>query len=430
MGDSERIFEADLTWTGSRFEAGIQVAVDSAGMIVEVSKGGLAREPSERLAGLALLPGFVNAHSHAFQRGLRGRGETFPGGAGSFWSWREEMYGLVEELDEQSLYRLCLQCYREMLAAGITCVGEFHYLHHISDGEDFGFDPVVLQAAADSGLRLVLLQAYYRTGGIGKPLGPRQQRFLTSSPEAYWRQMDRLQKLLDPATQTLGAVVHSVRAAPVEEIAEIHQESQRRGLVLHMHVEEQRQELEQCRVHYGVDPLTLLQRELEIDDGFTAVHCTHTSGGRLSSFLRRGASVCLCPLTEANLGDGVPDLPAILEAGGRACLGTDSNARISFLEEMRWLEYVQRLRREQRGVWLDKEGSVGRRLLQSATTGGAQSLGMSAGRLESGRLADFVCIDLKTPPLQGATPDTLLDCLIFGAGNSVFKATYVAGRRV
>ncbi len=431
MSDGSRIFEADLTWTGSRFEAGVQVAVRSDGKIERISAASSDSDSTIlRWRGAALLPGFVNAHSHAFQRGLRGRGERFPSGAGSFWSWREEMYSLVSELDEEAFYHLCLECFQEMLAAGITTVGEFHYLHHRTERADFRFDPVVVRAAADAGIRLVLLQAYYRTGGVGRPLEGTQRRFSTPTPEVYWEQMDQLGRLLDPTTQTLGAVVHSIRAAPVEDIEEIHREARRRGLVFHMHVEEQRQEIEQCRTHYRRGPLELLNRRLDIDAGFTAVHCTHSSAEDLAPLLRAGGNVCICPLTEANLGDGIADLPAVKAARGHLCLGTDSNARLCFLEEARWLEYAQRLQREQRGVWADQRGDVARRLLESATREGARALGLRSGRIEAGLPADFIRIDLEHPSLHGWTPDNLLDSLIFGCGNSVIQAVYVAGRQV
>ncbi len=414
MCAARRVLQADLTWIGKTFEPGVRVTVGADGAIQGVSRQ--AEGPSERLQGKALLPGFVNVHSHAFQRGLRGRGETFPKGAGSFWSWREQMYALVSELDEERLYRLSLQCYREMLAAGITTVGEFHYLHHASEEADFALDEAVLRAAAEAGIRIVLLQTYYRTGGIGRPLEGAQRRFHTPNPDAYWRQMDRLGKLLDARTQSLGAAVHSVRAAPLEEIREIHQEARRRGLVFHMHLEEQRQEIEQCREAYGVGPLALINRELEIGPEFTAIHCTHSEPDDLREFFQRGASVCVCPLTEANLGDGIPGLP--LEAGaGRVCLGTDSNARISMLEEMRWLEYGQRLQREKRGVWLDGDGNVARRLLDCATKAGAHALGVNAGRIEPGALADFAAPGLDHPSLAGVREEHLLEGLVFGSGD-------------
>ncbi len=421
-----QVIDADWTWTGRAFESGVQVEVGADGRIARVGRLGLP--PTRRLAGRALLPGLVNAHSHAFQRGLRGHGERFPEGGGSFWTWREAMYGLVERLDAALLRRLSLAAFREMLTAGITTVGEFHYVHHAAGRADFALDEVVLDAAAAAGIRIVLLNAYYRTGGIAQPLAGAQVRFDALSPAAYWEQMDRLTSRLDPATQTLGAVVHSVRAAVPGEIATLYGEAARRGVVFHMHVEEQRREIEECRAAYGRRPLALLCDTLPIDDRFTAVHCTHAAPEDLTRFLAAGGGVCTCPLTEANLGDGLPDVTPVHAAGGRLSLGTDSNARIAMVEELRWLEYGQRLRAEARGVLADEDGSVARTLLAAATTGGARALGVDVGQIAPGAWADFAAVDLAAPELAGTGPEELLDALVFGGGDRTITAVAVGGR--
>ncbi|HEX5715344.1 MAG TPA: amidohydrolase family protein, partial [Thermoanaerobaculia bacterium] len=234
------VLEADWTWTGERFESGVQVRIEE-GRITEV---GTLGSPAQRLEGRALLPGMISSHSHAFQRGLRGQGERFPAGAGSFWTWREAMYGLVGRLEPDELQALCLQTFREMRAAGITCVGEFHYFHHGSELDGWAFDEPVLRAAAEAGIRIALLQSYYRTGAIGQPLEGPQRRFDGSSPAAFWEQVDRLGTLLNPATQTLGASVHSLRAASLEDLRAVYDEARRRDLVFHIHVEEQRREIQ------------------------------------------------------------------------------------------------------------------------------------------------------------------------------------------
>jgi len=419
------ILEADWTWTGTRFERGVRVALGPDGRIAAL--GELAEPASERLPGQALLPGFLNAHSHAFQRGLRGRGERFPQGAGSFWSWREAMYGLVGELDAARLRALSAQAFREMLAAGITTVGEFHYLHHEKEG-DWELDEAVLEAARETGIRLVLLQAYYRTGAIGQPLAGAQRRFDARSFEEFWRHADALARRLDPARETLGIAPHSVRALALEELERVHREARARRMVVHMHLEETRKEIEDCRAAHGRTPLELVAARLDLDAGFTAVHGTHTAPDQLAFFLNSGANLCLCPLTEANLGDGTPALGRVPHDG--LCLGTDSNARISMLEEMRWAEYAQRLAREERGCLVDGEGAVARRLLAAATVGGARALGVRAGVLEVGAWADLVAWDLAAPGLAGWTPETLLESLVLGADERARTATWVGGRRV
>jgi formimidoylglutamate deiminase len=427
------IWEADLTWTGRRFETGVRLEVGASGSLLRVGRD--LPEPHRRFHRRALLPGFVNAHSHAFQRGLRGLGETFPQDAGSFWTWRRAMYGLVAELDETSLHRLCLQAFREMLAAGITTVGEFHYVHHLhpEPGEDFTFDEVVLRAAADAGIRIVLLQAFYATGGVGQPLEGAQRRFRIDSLDLYWQQMDHLAGLLEPRTQSLGAVAHSLRAAPPEAVAELYAEAGRREMVLHLHVEEQRQEVDAVVEAWGRRPLELLLERLPVGPQLTAVHCTHTPPAHLRSFVQGGAHVCICPLTEANLGDGIAALSALQQIPdglGAVCLGTDSNARISMLEEMRWLEYVQRLHTESRGVLRNAHGDVAPSLLHSATRAGALALGLPSGQLVPGAPADLILVDLDTPQLAGLESSSLAAGLVLGAGEGVIREVCVGGRWV
>ncbi|MGH7587606.1 MAG: formimidoylglutamate deiminase [Gemmatimonadota bacterium] len=423
------VVEADLIWTGDRFESGVQVAIDPDGWIEAV--GRLGRPVDRRLAGRALLPGLVNAHSHALQRGLRGRGERFPEGGGSFWTWREAMYGLVESLDPDRFRKLCLQSFREMRDAGITAVGEFHYLHHAAGAEDYAFDRLVLEAAAEAEIRIALLSTCYQAGGIGRPLEAAQQRFATPSNDAFWESVDRLTEDLDPSTQTVGVAAHSIRAVPLEEIVRLHQETTRRGLVFHMHVAEQSREVEECLERYGRPPLALLNEELAIDGRFTAIHCTCAEPDELERFAAADGNVCLCPLTEANLGDGILDLtplrPGAAGQAGRLSLGTDSNARISMVEEMRWLEYGQRLATRTRGVLTDRY-DVARALLKIATLGGARSLGIEAGEITPGRRADFAALDLGAPELAGLDEESLLAGWIFGAGNSVVAETCVGGR--
>lgn len=423
---AKQVIQADLTWTGKRFEKGVLVAVDDDGRIESVGKSDV--QPTKLLKGKALLPGMINAHSHAFQRGLRGRGETFPQGEGSFWIWRQAMYSLVEKMTEQQIYDLSAQAFREMLSAGITTVGEFHYLHHDESCTGYKFDEVVLKAASDVGIRIVLLNVFYKTGGFGQPLENAQKRFGSPTLEKFWEQMDRLETIIDKSTQSLGVGAHSIRAADIDDIAALHTEAKKRKLVFHMHIEEQRKEIEDCVKHYSKRPMQLLNEKLQFDDAFTTVHCTHTNPDDMDEFLAAGGNVCICPLTEANLGDGIADIPGILNSNGRICLGTDSNARISLIEEMRWMEYVQRLKREKRGVNVDESGNSANALLQMATTNGANSLAIHAGQIEAGCLADFVAVDLDHQSLAGFSDETLLDGIIFGSSDSVVASTCVNGK--
>lgn len=408
---TRQVIEADLTWTGGELQPGVQVMVQQGR--IELA-GALGFEATRRLRGQVLLPGFVSAHSHAFQRALRGRGETFPAGSGTFWSWREAMYGLVGQLDEQAFHDAVFATFEEMRGAGITAVGEFHYLHHSPAGADYAFDDLVLSAAREAGIRITLLLTYYKTGGIARPLAAAQKRFETRSLDEFFKQVDRLKP--DPATQSIGIAAHSIRGVPLDDLEPLYSEARRRGMPLHMHVEEQRKEIEDCVAAYGRTPMQLLNERLPSCEGLTAVHATHSDPAELARFLDRGGSVCITPLTEANLGDGIPDVTPLLAHPTRLSLGTDSNARISFLEEMRWLEYAQRLKSETRGVFRDGEGRNAPRLLEFATAGGARALGMNTGRIEAGAAADFISVDVAD-----------LETLIFGRGDDAIRATCVAG---
>ncbi len=422
-----QVIEADWTWIGDRFESGVRIDVGESGRIREV--GRLPQPATRRLVGRAVLPGLVNVHSHAFQRALRGRGETFPKGAGTFWTWREAMYALVNSLDPDSFYDWSRRAFEEMLACGITTVGEFHYLHHVdADLQDCLLDDALLSAARDAGIRLVFLYTYYRTGGVGKPLEAGQQRFRCHSPEEFWQRFDRSASRLQDHRQSIGAAVHSLRAAPLEDLVSIHREADRRGLVFHIHVEEQRREIEDCRAVHGAAPMRLIVDHLGVNERFTSVHCTHTASADLEEFLARGGTACLCPSTEGNLGDGVPDVPRILSADGSFALGTDSNVRLCMTEDMRWMEYAQRLRGETRGSVVDSAGSVAARLFLAGTAHGARSLGVSAGTIEANKWADLIAIDLNAASLLGWTPETLMDTWVFGTGDGIVSERCVGGQ--
>jgi formimidoylglutamate deiminase len=405
-----RVLEADVTWRAGRFERGVQVEILDDGTIGRVGTG--LSTVRERLEGEALLPGFVNAHSHAFQRGLRGRAETF----GSFWGWRDEMYRLARSLDAERFRERSALAFREMLASGITTVGEFHYLHHADEGRRFELDHALIEAARETGIRLALLDVCYMTGDVGKPLDESQARFSSRSVEEFLRSAERV--------GAKGLAAHSIRAVPIEGIVEIHEEALRRGLVFHMHVEEQEREIEASLAHHGKRPLELLLDRLAIGPETTFVHCTHSSNEDLERFLGTGANVCVTPLTEANLGDGIPPV-ALARPDAHVALGTDSNLRIDFTEEMRLLEYAQRLRARKRGIFLDESGFLASRLFDIATRGGARSLGVLAGAIETGRTADFFTLDLRGLDVP---PEDFMTAFLLGAGKEVVGRVAISGK--
>ncbi len=432
-GRPQQQVHADWIWTGGRLERGRSVGIDAQGRISSVAP--VSGPSTLRLPGKALIPGFVSAHSHAFQRGLRGMAERFAGTQGEFFSWRDAMYRLVAELTPDRCYELSRQCFAEMLTSGFTAVGEFHYVRHATpvDGGDedpslrYRFDESVLAAARDVGIRITLLHACYMRGGFGAELTGGQRRFRTADEREYWDRFDRLASQASGPLQRIGATAHSVRAVPIETIERLHGESVRRGVVFHMHVEEVRREMTECAAAHGKRPMELLLDRLAIDERFTAVHCTHTTPEDLARFAKAGGTVCLCPLTEGNLGDGFCDVQAIRAAGGAIAIGSDLNSRLSPTEELRWLEYAQRLRHERRGVVVDAEGDCGAALLSIGGAQGARSIGLDAGEIAVGKLADLAIVDLHHPTMLGWTPESFASHVIFGAGTSAISGVCVGG---
>jgi len=422
------IIHVDLALIDDEFRSGIQVVVDSDGTIERV--GPPDATPTVRLGGEALLPGLINVHSHAFQRALRGKTERFAGAEGTFWSWRNQMYALAAQLDAADLRRVCVAAFREMLSRGITTVGEFHYLHHDAGCEGYAFDEVVLNAAAEAGIRIVLLNTYYATGSIGQPLAGAQRRFGSNDLDTFLAQCDRLRGRLNGQTQQLALAAHSIRAVPIHDVVALARQAEQAGCVLHMHVEEQLREIDECRQAYGASPLELLLDRADLGPFFTAVHCTHSTPHALAEFAEAGGNVCLCPITEAHLADGVADVRSLQSEDGAICLGSDSNVRVDLFEEMRWLEYAQRLRLQSRGILRDGAGAVAPCLWRSATRYGARALGVNAGTISAGRLADFFTVDLAHPSLCDAAPDELLETLVFSSDAGAIRRVCVGGKWV
>jgi formimidoylglutamate deiminase len=427
-----QIIEADLTWTGTRFETGVRVVVNREGAIDSVgaaTEGGPSA--THRLVRRALLPGMTSAHSHAFQHAMRASAEIIPKAKTSstknFWSWRETMYELVDKLDADAFFRITLHTFSEMRRAGITSVGEFHYLRHSQDSVDFAFDALVLRAAREAGIRIAFLSALYQTSTIGKPVVGAQQRFTSPDLEAFWRQIDALEPMLVQRTQTLGIAPHSVRAVDIKDVKQVCAEAAKRGMVVHMHVEEQPREIEECRSATGRTPMRLLLEAGVVGPKFTAIHCTHSVEDDLRDFGAAGASICLCPITEGVLSDGIADVTAMLRSGATLCLGTDANTRLCMNEEMRLAEYVQRVKHQCRGIVLDDTGDPATTLFNMATRNGARALGLNAGAIATGCVADFVALDLDHPSLAGWTDETLLSTFVFGCSAEPIAATCVGG---
>jgi formimidoylglutamate deiminase len=427
-----RSFRPDFLFSGGRVLAGAQLLVRDG--LVE-SVGALPRgtdAESVPLRGCAVLPGLVTAHSHAFQRAIRGRTEHRAHARDDFWSWREAMYAAAERLSPEDLHAVSKFCFLEMARAGVTAVGEFHYLHRDAAGKPYAdpneLDLAVANAAREAGLRVVLLRVAYGRSGFRVPDNPRQKRFIEGSADEYLGNLDALSKKVP-----VGAAPHSVRACPAEWIRDIAQEAFRRGWPLHLHVSEQQGEVEQCLAEHGTTPPLLLERLGALRERTTAVHAVHLTTEDIAAIGGARATVCACPTTERNLGDGVVRPDRLLAAGARLCVGSDSEVQLSPLEDVRQLEYHLRLVEEERAV-LDPEqggvGGLGAKLYRIASEGGMRSLGLSGGALRPGEPADFVVVDLDDPSIAGANAEDLMANVTFAMERTAIRETWVAGERL
>jgi formimidoylglutamate deiminase len=385
----------------------------------------------EHLPGTALLPGFVNVHSHVFQRALRGHTHRPFSAQDTFWTWRHAMYASAQQLDPEQLYNMALPTYREMLKAGYTSVGEFHYIHHQPGGRPYA-DPnamskAVLQAANDAGIRIVLLMAAYMQGGFNQPLEAVQQRFHDTTIDAYLERIEMLRQ----AGFTVGLAPHSVRAVAEEWFVPIVNYSRTHQLPLHVHADEQMAEVTQCLHEHGCTPIVLLDRYGALSPLTTVVHATHANTNEIALLAERGCSVCVCPTTEGDLGDGIAPYSELVARTIPLCIGSDSNTRLDPVEELRWAEYSARMRYQRRRVLVSGNlASPGPLLLDYGTRHGAASLGLKTGTLAPGMPADFVTIDLNHPMLAGWSEDDLIDVLFFGASSEVIAQTWIQGKLI
>ena len=469
----------DLLYAGGRFLRGRALVCDGAGRVAYVAR---EEELGEgvgvvRLRGRALLPGMVNAHSHAFQRVIRGRteyrGASTEGARDSFWTWREQMYAAASRLTPEDIYDASRMAFLEMALSGITTVGEFHYLHRTPEGAEYE-DPnllskQVVRAANDVGVRIALLRVAYARAGYLKEPDPRQLRFIEPDPETFLRNTDALAREVglpeasggerreEPVSHAprawVGVAPHSVRAVPIDYILHVSRYAGERGMPVHMHVSEQPAEVEACLQEMGCTPPCLLGSEGVMGPNFTAVHAVHLKGNPWADhqYLKRaGATVCACPTTERNLGDGVVPADLLFEHGIPVALGTDSHTQIDLLEDARELEYHLRLTRLERNVLAhasedDESGpdsnvdpdaeeartsSLAARLFECATSAGARSVGASAGELAEGKSADFFTVDLEDPSIAGASRKDLLPAIVFSLSRAAVRETAVGGRLI
>ncbi|MEV4277786.1 formimidoylglutamate deiminase [Actinoplanes xinjiangensis] len=381
------VFHARHAWVGDAVAEDVRIEIED-GRFTAVTPGSPAE--GEPLPGL-VLPGLANAHSHAFHRALRGRTHS---GRGSFWTWREQMYAVAATLDPDGYLALARAVYAEMALAGITCVGEFHYLHHAPGGVRYA-DPnamgaALIQAADEAGIRITLLDTLYLTGGVdGTPLEGVQKRFGDGDATAW---ASRVAGLRAGPHALIGAAIHSVRAVPADQLAELAGRAP-----LHVHLSEQRAENEQCRAVHGCTPTELLERHGVLGPGTTAVHATHLTDGDITLLGDSGTGVCFCPTTERDLADGIGPARRLADAHVPLSLGSDSHAVIDPFEEIRGLEMNERLASESRGHFTAAS-------LVTAAAGHAALGWDDAGAIAPGMRADLVAISLSSVRTIGARP--------------------------
>jgi formiminoglutamate deiminase len=405
--------------------------------IAAVEPGTPSPPPGAKVLRGLTLPGFANVHSHAFHRALRGRTHAASGTStgrgsepGSFWTWRTQMYDVADRLDPDRYLDLATAVYAEMALAGITSVGEFHYLHHGPGGRRYAepniMADVLVTAARTAGLRITLLDTCYLAGGIGLPLAGAQCRFGDGDVDSWAERVERLHTAYaDASDVVVGAAIHSVRAVPKAQLPGVVDWAARHDAPLHVHLSEQRRENDDCVAAYGVTPTRLLFDAGVLSPRTTAVHATHLDGERIGLLAGTGTTICLCPTTERDLADGIGPASTLDRAGCPLTLGTDSHAVIDMFEEARGLELHERLASGHRGRWSAAE------LLRTLTEAGHHALGEAgAGVIAPGASADLVCVRLDSVRTAGATPHLAADAVLYAATAADVDTVVASGELV
>jgi formimidoylglutamate deiminase len=427
-------------------QTGVGLLVTKEGFVAEV----IARDVAQDLApegtklvllpGKALLPGLANAHSHTFQRLFRGRAEGRAAGGDTFWTWREQMYRAAAFVTPDDVYDVARATFLEMVSAGITAVGEFHYLHRDPEGHAYSdanlLSDQVIAAARSVGLRIRLLRTAYFRAGFERPPHPGQRRFY-ESPEEYLRNLeDMVAKYRATANVSVGAAPHSIRAVPLAELKQIAAITRGR-MPLHMHISEQVGENAACEAEYGMTPVRLIADNGILSLGTTLIHAIHLTAAEFKAVAAYGTTICSCPTTERNLGDGILPADRAATLGIPIAFGTDSQAQIDILEDARQIEFHLRLRDQQRGVldasaredWATRE-PIGTSLLRSATSNGYASLGLDGGCLAVGQPADFFTVDLNDLSILGVDAASLASQMVFALAKSAVRDVAVQGQLI
>jgi formimidoylglutamate deiminase len=434
------IYQPELLYTGTQFEPSKALVVSDEGAIAAIQDVHRVSDADARvvhLPGRAILPGMIDVHSHSFQRTIRGTVESRLKAGPDFWSWRDAMYRAAARFTPEELYTIARMAFLEMALAGITTVGEFHYVHRDRDGSAYNNpNEIALQivrAAKDVGIRIALLRVGYVRAGYKKPADPGQRRFIEADPQEFLKNTDALRSELAKSNGSawVGVAPHSIRGVPLGYLREVTAWARAEQLPVHMHVAEQPAENAACIEEYGATPFAFLEREAILDGRFTAIHGIHLSAEEIAAAGRANAIIGACPTTERNLGDGILPADELMRAGVRIAFGSDSLTQIDPLENARELEYNLRLQKLERAVLdtVDDE-PLPQRLFECATAHGAASLGSQAGSLEAGRAADFFTVDLRDPSIAGSSPDELLASIVFGLSKTAVQEVAVSGRLI
>ena len=425
---SVHAFQARQLWHDTGWRGDAAFAVDEQGRIAQAQ--GTA---PEYLDGW-VLPGMPNLHSHAFQRAMAGLAERRGPSDDSFWTWRETMYAFAARIDPQTLQAIAAQLYVEMLKAGYTQVCEFHYLHHQPDGTPYAqpeaMSLALIEAAREAGIALTLLPVLYMSGGFdGRPLSPRQCRF-GHDVERYFQLLGALRKQ-ERDDVRIGVALHSLRAIPEQSWRGLVESDALKTGPIHIHIAEQIGEVQDCIATRGARPVEWLFQHAAVDKRWCLVHATHLTEAETAQLARSGAIAGLCPTTEANLGDGLFPLARYLDANGVIGIGSDSHISISPVEELRWLEYGQRLQTRHRNVAARHAGdSVGETLWRAAQRGGTQAAGMAIGSLDDGKRADLIVLDRDAPLLAARDSRSAMDSFLFAGNVPLVRHVMTRGRWV
>ena len=429
---TQRIAPSNLSaghvWQAEGWRSDVALAVGTDGRWVDA-----AASAGESI-GQWVLPGMPNLHSHAFQRAMAGLAERKGRVDDSFWSWRETMYAFASTIGPDQLQAIAAQLYVEMLKAGYTHVCEFHYLHHQPDGTPFE-DPAamslaLIEAAREAGIGLTLLPVLYISGGFdGRALSERQRRF-GHTVDSYLSLLESLRKQESESVR-VGAALHSLRAVPEQAMSKVLGDRLLADCPIHIHIAEQIGEVQDCLAIRGARPVEWLFDHAEVDSRWCLVHATHLTDAEILQLAQSGAVAGLCPTTEANLGDGLFPLAAYQDAGGVLGIGSDSNISVSPAEELRWLEYAQRLNTRHRNIAARKQGdSVGETLWQGAVSGGRQAAGLRPDAWAEGSRADIIVLDENSPWLAARDAHSMLDSLLFAGNAALVRDVMVEGRWV